>query len=201
MDRATINDVHLIKDLKPLAKEFNMKLLRNKEKNAHIRAIASILLKKERIKVTAPLESITRDDVQIFRKWLDCYNCKSMCLSTSTLLADLSPWSELQTRWSTDCMFKFVKRWCGSWKVTWLLQMIARHSVNKHCVSWLITLVWVDKVVNWLHVWVWSGYFVANMLLFVALGYYTTRGNCVGWVYKNYLHMLYNKYPLKIGEH
>ena len=35
MDRATINDVHLIKDLKPLAKEFNMKLLRNKEKNAH----------------------------------------------------------------------------------------------------------------------------------------------------------------------
>lgn len=68
LDRATINDVHLIKDLKPLAKEFNMKLLRNKEKNAHIRAIASILLNKGKIKVTAPLESITRDDVQILGK-------------------------------------------------------------------------------------------------------------------------------------
>ena len=85
LDRATINDVHLINDLKPLAKEFNMKLLRNKEKTAHIRAIASILLKIERIKVKAPLERISRDDVQ---------NCKSMCLSTSTLLVDLSPWSE-----------------------------------------------------------------------------------------------------------
>lgn len=74
-------------------------------------------------------------------------------------------------------------------------------SVNKHCVSWLITLVQEDKVVNWLHVWVFLGYFVANMLSFVALGYYTTSGNCVGWVYKNYLHLLYCKYPLKIGEH
>jgi len=63
-----INDVHLIKDLKPLANEFNMKLHRNKEKNAHIRAIASILLKKGRIKVTASLKSITRDDVQILGK-------------------------------------------------------------------------------------------------------------------------------------
>ena len=68
LNRATINDVHLIKDLKPLAKEFNMKLLRNKDKNAHIRGIASFLLNKGRIKVTASLESITRDDVQILGK-------------------------------------------------------------------------------------------------------------------------------------
>lgn len=68
LDRATVNDVHLIKDLKPIAKSLNLKLLRNKDKTAHIRAIASTLLKQGKVKVNAPLGNITRDDVVLNEK-------------------------------------------------------------------------------------------------------------------------------------
>ena len=68
LERTTINDVHLIKDLKPVAKTLKLKLLRNKDKTAHIRAIASTLSKQGKVKVTAPLENITRDDVVLNKK-------------------------------------------------------------------------------------------------------------------------------------
>ena len=41
-----------------------------KQKNAHIMAIASVLLKKENIKVTAPLKGNTRDDLQVLGNYL-----------------------------------------------------------------------------------------------------------------------------------
>jgi len=67
LDR-TINDVHLIKDLRPIAKTLNLKLLRNKDKTSHIRAIASTLLKQEKFNVNAPLENVTKDDVVLNEK-------------------------------------------------------------------------------------------------------------------------------------
>ena len=86
LEKTTINDVHLIKDLKPVAKNLKLKLLRNKDKTAHIRAIASTLLKQGKVKVNAPLGNITRDDVVLNKKWL--LHCKSVSMATSTVSAD-----------------------------------------------------------------------------------------------------------------
>ena len=68
LDKTTISDVHLTKDLKPIAKSLNLKLLRNKDKTAHIHAVASTLLNHGKVKVNAPLENITRDNVVLNEK-------------------------------------------------------------------------------------------------------------------------------------
>lgn len=88
MERTTINKVHLIKDLKPIAKNLTLKLLRNKDETAHIRAIASTLypLQQGKVKVNAPLGNITRDDVVVNKKRL--LHCKSMSMANSTVSAD-----------------------------------------------------------------------------------------------------------------
>ena len=88
VERTTINKVHLIKDLKPIAKNLKLKLLRNKDETAHIRAIASTLypLQQGKVKVNAPLGNITRDDVVVNKKRL--LHCKSMSMANSTVSAD-----------------------------------------------------------------------------------------------------------------
>ncbi|KAJ7391220.1 hypothetical protein OS493_019351 [Desmophyllum pertusum] len=63
LGKVTITDVHLIQDLKPIAKTLNLKLLRNKDKTTHVRAIASTLLKRGYVMVEVPLGNITRDDI------------------------------------------------------------------------------------------------------------------------------------------
>ena len=68
LDKTTISDVHLTKDLKPVAKSLNLKLLRNKDKTAHICAVVSTLLKHGKVKVNASLENITIDDVVLNEK-------------------------------------------------------------------------------------------------------------------------------------
>ena len=60
--KTTIIDVHLIKDLKPIAKCLRLKLLKNKDKTAHIRAIASTLLKQGKVVVKVSLKNINRND-------------------------------------------------------------------------------------------------------------------------------------------
>ena len=65
LGKVTITDVRLTQDLKPIAKELKLKLLRNKDKTTHVRAIASTLLKREFVTVEVPLGNITRDDITV----------------------------------------------------------------------------------------------------------------------------------------
>ena len=55
-------EVKLDKDLKPLAR---VKLLRNKDKNMHVRAISSTLIEKGLVSVTTNLNNVSREDVTV----------------------------------------------------------------------------------------------------------------------------------------
>ena len=52
-------------DLRPLARSLGLKLLRNKDKTTHIRAIASVLLREGKVKTNVALKSIAKDNVQL----------------------------------------------------------------------------------------------------------------------------------------
>lgn len=60
-----MHEVKLDKDLKPLARQFNLKLLRNKDKNMHVRAISSTLIEKGLVSVTTNLNNVSREDVTV----------------------------------------------------------------------------------------------------------------------------------------
>ena len=58
-----------MKYLKPAAKDFGLRLLRNKDKQMHVKAIASYLIKNGLVEVTCTdLKSISREDVQLKKK-------------------------------------------------------------------------------------------------------------------------------------
>lgn len=65
LGKATMHDVKLDKDLKPLARQFNLKLLRNKDKNMHVRAIASTLIERGLVLVTTNLNNVSREAVTV----------------------------------------------------------------------------------------------------------------------------------------
>lgn len=65
LGKATMHEVKLDKDLKPLARQFNLKLLRNKDKNMHVRAISSTLIEKGLVSVTTDLNNVSREDVTV----------------------------------------------------------------------------------------------------------------------------------------
>jgi len=65
LGKATMHEVKLDKDLKPLARQFNLKLLRNKDKNMHVRAISSTLIEKGLVSVTTNLNNVSREDVTV----------------------------------------------------------------------------------------------------------------------------------------
>lgn len=60
-----MHEVKLDKDLKPLAKQFNLKLLRNKDKNMHVQAISSTLIERGLVLVTTTLNNVSREDVTV----------------------------------------------------------------------------------------------------------------------------------------
>ena len=62
-----MHEVKLVKDLKPLAKQFNLKLVWNKDKNMHVLAISSNLIERGLVLVTTNLNNTSREDnVQIY---------------------------------------------------------------------------------------------------------------------------------------
>lgn len=63
LGKATMHDVKLDKDLKPLARQFNLKLLRNKDKNMHVRA--STLIERGLVLVTTNLNNVSREAVTV----------------------------------------------------------------------------------------------------------------------------------------
>lgn len=63
LEKATMHDVKLDKDLKPLARQFNLKLLRNKDKNMHVRA--STLIERGLVLVTTNLNNVSREAVTV----------------------------------------------------------------------------------------------------------------------------------------
>lgn len=65
LGKATMHEVKLDKDLKPLARQFNLKLLRNKDKNMHVRAISITLIEKGLVSVTTNLNNVSREDVTV----------------------------------------------------------------------------------------------------------------------------------------
>ena len=65
LGKATMHEVKLDKDLKPLARQFNLKLLRNKDKNMHVRAISSTLIEEGLVSVTTNLNNVSREDVTV----------------------------------------------------------------------------------------------------------------------------------------
>lgn len=65
LGKATMHEVKLDKDLKPLARQFNFKLLQNKDKNMHVRAISSTLIEKGLVSVTTNLNNVSREDVTV----------------------------------------------------------------------------------------------------------------------------------------
>ena len=65
LGKATMHEVKLDKDLKPLARQFNLKLLRNKDKNMHVGAISSTLIEKGLVSVTTNLNNVSREDVTV----------------------------------------------------------------------------------------------------------------------------------------
>lgn len=65
LGKATMHDVKLDKDLKPLARQFKLKLLRNKDKNMHVRAIASTLIERGLVLVTTNLNNVSREAVTV----------------------------------------------------------------------------------------------------------------------------------------
>lgn len=65
LGKATMHEVKLDKDLKPLARQFTLKLLRNKDKNMHVRAISSTLIEKGLVSVTTNLNNVSREDVTV----------------------------------------------------------------------------------------------------------------------------------------
>lgn len=65
LGKATMHDVKLDKDLKPLARQFNLKLLPNKDKNMHVRAIASTLIERGLVLVTTNLNNVSREAVTV----------------------------------------------------------------------------------------------------------------------------------------
>ena len=65
LGKATMHDVKLDKDLKPLARQFNLKLLQNKDKNMHVRAIASTLIERGLVLVTTNLNNVSREAVTV----------------------------------------------------------------------------------------------------------------------------------------
>ena len=65
LGKATMHEVKLDKDLKPLARQFNLKLLQNKDKNMHVRAISSTLIEEGLVSVTTNLNNVSREDVTV----------------------------------------------------------------------------------------------------------------------------------------
>ena len=65
LGKVNVFDVHLMRDLRPLSRSLGLKLLRNKDKTTHIRAIVNFPLREGKVKTNAPLKSITKDDVQL----------------------------------------------------------------------------------------------------------------------------------------
>ena len=66
LNKPAISDVTL-QALKNEAKQLELKLLRNKDKNTHIRAIASTLLKKKKVIIpeSVDLHKISTEDDQL----------------------------------------------------------------------------------------------------------------------------------------
>ena len=64
LGKATMHEVKLDKDLKALARQFNLKLLPNKDKNMHVRAISSTLI-EGLVSVTTNLNNVSREDVTV----------------------------------------------------------------------------------------------------------------------------------------
>ena len=62
----TSNTDVTMKDLKNEAKKMGLNLLRSKDKNTHIKAIASTLLRNEKVSIgSVELHKVCRDDVQL----------------------------------------------------------------------------------------------------------------------------------------
>ena len=66
MNKPTINDVSL-QQLKKEAKELGLNLLRNKDKNTHVKAVASTLLSEKKVIISdsVKLDKVCRDDIQL----------------------------------------------------------------------------------------------------------------------------------------
>ena len=66
LDKPAISDVTL-QALKEEAKQLGLNLLRNKDKNTHIKAVASTLLKKGKVTISesVDLQKISTDDVKL----------------------------------------------------------------------------------------------------------------------------------------
>lgn len=84
MNSTSLQNVKLDKDLKPLAKKFYIKNLRNKDKNTYIKALSIYLVDNGLVEVNLSTNAISRDDVKvniIIREW----NCRwlVMCYKNS----------------------------------------------------------------------------------------------------------------------
>ena len=66
LDKPAISDVTL-QALKEEAKQLGLNLLRNKDKNTHIKAVTSTLLKKGKVTISesVDLQKISTDDVKL----------------------------------------------------------------------------------------------------------------------------------------
>lgn len=65
LDKTSIQDVKLDKELKPLARKYKLKSLRNKDKSAYIKEIALHLLQSGLVTLTSSTDTITREDVNV----------------------------------------------------------------------------------------------------------------------------------------
>lgn len=66
-NKTSVEDVKLDKHLRPLAKEFNMKHLRNMDKSTHIKTISLYLVQNGMVE-TKSLTNLSRDDIKICKQ-------------------------------------------------------------------------------------------------------------------------------------
>lgn len=66
LGKETVNEIRL-SDLKKEAKSLHLSLLRNKDKDTHIQAVASTLLRQRKVVIAdfVEMHRITREDVKI----------------------------------------------------------------------------------------------------------------------------------------
>ena len=64
LEKETVSELRM-QDLRQESKSLGLRLLRNKDKNTHINAIASTLLKESKVVVAVPLNRVSRQDVTI----------------------------------------------------------------------------------------------------------------------------------------
>lgn len=63
--KAGMHEVKLDKDLKPLIKQIDLKLLRNKDQNRHVQAISSTRIERGLVLETPTLNNVSREDVTV----------------------------------------------------------------------------------------------------------------------------------------